>query len=226
MRPDHNVLRSGSWVGSAGLDGGGQNQHNPSVPASITIADVRVLPASRPRALTAQAGLLLAAAVALPALAHLTGLPVRTLLPMHWPVILAGLCYGWRSGAVLGALAPLTSYLLSGMPPPVILPPMTLELAAYGMLAGLVREVLGRGRVEATLGAVLGGRILFVGAMLASGTIVGPLADYLRNAMAAGLPAALAQVLLLPPLAAWWVRRESQAAKSPRQPPSSSTDSR
>ena len=168
------------------------------------------LPAWQPRALTMQAVLLIGAAWLLPSLAHLTGLPVRTLLPMHWPVVLAGLCYGWRSGAVIGAGAPLVSYLLSGMPPPMVLPAMTLELAAYGFLAGFVREVLHRGRFEAALASLLGGRVLFVGAMLATGVIVGPLADYLRNAMLPGLAAGAAQVLLLPALAGWWVRREQR----------------
>jgi len=158
--------------------------------------------------LTVQGLLLIAAAWLLPSLAHLMGLPVRMLLPMHWPVVLAGLCYGWRSGAVIGAAAPLVSYLLSGMPPPMVLPAMTLELAAYGFLAGFAREVLHRGRFEATLASLLGGRVLFVGVMLATGVIVGPLPDYLRNAMLPGLAAGAVQALLLPVLAGWWVRRE------------------
>ena len=39
---------------------------------------------------------MIGAAVALPALCHLTGAPVTVLLPMHWPVIAAGLFCGWR----------------------------------------------------------------------------------------------------------------------------------
>jgi hypothetical protein len=175
-----------------------------NAPTSTTWA----LPAWQPRSLTAQAVLLITAAWLLPAVAHVAGLPVRTLLPMHWPVVLAGLCYGWRGGALVGAGAPIVSYLLSGMPPPFMLPSMTAELAAYGALAGFAREVLHRGRLESTLAALLGGRVLFVGVMLASGAMAGPLADYVRSALLPGLPAALAQALLLPPLAGWWVRRE------------------
>lgn len=169
------------------------------------------LSATRPRALTAQFALLVAAAWLLPALAHLLALPVRQVLPMHWPVVLAGLCYGWRSGAAIGAGAPLVSFVLSGMPPPVVLPSMVVELAAYGWLAGFVRQVVQRGYVEAALAAVIGGRMLFVGAMLATGAIVGPVSDYLRNALVPGLAAAGVQVLLLPVLASWWVRRERNA---------------
>jgi hypothetical protein len=160
-----------------------------------------------------QGVLLIGAAWLLPSLVHRTGLPVRTLLPMHWPVVLAGLCYGWRSGAAIGAGAPLVSYLLSGMPPPVVLPAMTLELAAYGFLAGFVREVLHRGRFEATLASLLGGRVLFIGVMLASGVIIGPLGDYLRNARLPGLAAGATQAMLLPPVAGWWVRREHSSTR-------------
>ncbi len=166
------------------------------------------LSAWHPRALTLQGLLLVAAAWLLPAVAHWSGLPVRTWLPMHWPVILAGLCYGWRSGALVGAAAPLMSYLLSGMPPPFMLPAMTVELTTYGLLAGFVREVLHRGRLEAAVASVIGGRIAFVAVALASGAVATPMPEYLRTALYPGLAAALVQVIALPLLAGWWVRRE------------------
>ena len=129
---------------------------------------------------------------------------------MHWSAIVAGLCYGWRSGAVVGALSPVVSYLLSGMPRPAVLPSMTMELAAYGFLAGFALEVLGRGRLQATLAALVGGRLVFLAVMVFTGAVTTPLPVYLRDAMAPGLFAALAQLITLPLLAAWWVRRESE----------------
>lgn len=179
---------------------------SPAFPA----LDVRTLPALRLRALTTQGLLLVGAAWLLPSVAHLLGLPVRTWLPMHWPVVLAGLCYGWRSGGAIGAGAPIVSFVLSGMPSPAVLLPMTAELAAYGAVAGAMCEVLGRGRVEATLAALLGGRVAFVGVMVFTGAVVGPLGDYLRLAIVPGLPVALVQATTLPLVARWWVRRESQ----------------
>jgi riboflavin transporter FmnP len=182
-------------------------------PVSETIsanASTWTLPALRPRALTIQFGLLLCAAWLLPAAIHLSGLPVRQLLPMHWPAILAGLCYGWRSGAVVGALAPIASYMISGMPRPAVLPAMTFELAAYGFFAGFALQVLQRGRLQATLASVLGGRLVFVAVMVVTGAITTTLPVYLKNAMLPGLAAALAQVLLLPLLASWIVRHESR----------------
>ena len=169
------------------------------------------LPARQPRALTIQAGLVLAAAWLLPAAIHLLGLPVRQLLPMHWPAMLAGLVYGWRSGAAIGALAPIVSYAISGMPRPAVLPSMTVELAAYGAIAGLFVEVLHRGRFQAALASAIGGRLVFVAVMVVTGAIATPLGTYLQAAMLPGLPAAIAQVVLLPLLAAYWVRREQRS---------------
>ena len=166
------------------------------------------LPALRPRALTVQFILLLSAAWLLPAVIHLAGLPVRSLLPMHWPAIVAGLCYGWRSGAAIGALAPILSYALSGMPRPEVLPSMTLELAAYGFFAGYVLQVLQRGRLQAALASVIGGRLVFLAVMVFTGAITTPLPTYLENAMVPGVLAAVLQVATLPLLAGWWVRRE------------------
>jgi niacin transporter len=154
--------------------------------------------------------LLVASALLLPAVAHLMEIPVRILLPMHWPVILAGLCYGWRSGLLVGLASPAVSYLLSGMPPPAILAAMTLELAAYGFLAGFFCETVRLGRWPATALALIGGRLLFVAAATASGAIAGPILEYLKAALVPGLPAALAQLLLLPPIAGWWVGREQR----------------
>ena len=165
------------------------------------------LPARQPRALTIQAGLVLAAAWLLPAAIHLLGLPVRQLLPMHWPAMLAGLVYGWRSGAAIGASAPIVSYAISGMPRPAVLPSMTVELAANGLFV----EVLHRGRFQAALASAIGGRLVFVAVMVVTGAIATPLGTYLQAAMLPGLPAAIAQVVLLPLLAAYWVRREQRS---------------
>lgn len=161
-----------------------------------------------PRALTLQFGLVLAGAWALPALIHLLGLPVRQLLPMHWPAILAGLVYGWRSGAVIGAASPIVSYLISGMPRPAVLPSMTFELAAYGAIAGFVVQVLQRGRFEAALASVIGGRLVFLAVMVVTGAITTAFPVYLQAAMLPGLPAAVAQIVLLPLIAGAWVRWE------------------
>ena len=59
-------------------------------------------------------------------------------LPMHIPVLLCGLICGWQYGLVCGLLGPALSTLLTQMPPMVILPAMTAELAVYGAVTGLM----------------------------------------------------------------------------------------
>lgn len=173
-----------------------------------------VLPALRIDAVAVQAILLLSAAFVLPSLAHLTGLPVRLLLPMHWPVILAGLCYGWRSGLLIGAAAPIVSFGLSGMPPSSVLPAMTFELAAYGFLAGFARESLRLPMMMAAVVSLLGGRIVFVLLAAATGLIANSFEEFLRTSMLPGLPAAIIQLVIIPLMAGEWVRLRSQKLRN------------
>jgi len=185
-----------------------------STGADAPTATAPTLPWSGARAISIQAALLLLSAFALPAAMHAAGLPVRLLLPMHWPVILAGLVYGWRSGALLGAACPSLSFLLSGWPLPPVLPAMTLELAAYGLVAGALRERLRWNEFASIAVALLAGRAIFLGAAIATGWTGPDLPTYLRTAMAPGLVAAALQIALLPPLAHWWVGRSSRPAVS------------
>lgn len=172
----------------------------------------RTLPAWGIKAVSFQFILLLSAAFILPAVTHAIGLPVRWLLPMHWPVILAGLCYGWRSGAVIGIGAPIVSYLFSGMPPAFMLPSMAFELGVYGCLAGLSKEGFKLGNFASVIISLIGGRIAFLSVVLLTGAISLPFLQYLQTAMLPGLPAAVAQVALLPIIAKWWVGQSSDMA--------------
>ncbi len=160
------------------------------------------------KAVTVQLLLLVSASFLLPALAHASGLPVRTLLPMHWPVLLVGLCYGWRSGLLVGLAAPALSFAISGLPPFYMLPAMTIELAAYGFLAGFFREHVRFGWLLSTGLALVGGRLVFLGFVFALGAVSTPFAEYLKAAMLPGLLGATAQLILLPLIAGWWVRSE------------------
>lgn len=169
-----------------------------------------VLAATRPRALTIQAVLVLLAAFALPAAVHAVGLPVRWLLPMHWPILFIGLAYGWRSGLIAGMLAPLVSFLLSGHPLPLILPSMIVELGMYGFVAGVLVEVLRVNRFVAMLLAVLGGRIVFIATAMLTGAAQPALGVYLTAALLPGIPAAIAQVILLPLAARRLIDAESR----------------
>ena len=88
------------------------------------------------------------AAVLLPQIVHVLGAKSgvgsalgEIFLPMHLPVILAGLLAGPFAGAVSGAVSPVISFALTGMPKTAMLPFMVTELAAYGLFAGLLKNV-------------------------------------------------------------------------------------
>lgn len=178
--------------------------------ASHAVGSPATLPARGLRALSIQGALLVSASFLLPTAAHLLHLPVRWLLPMHWPVVLVGLCYGWRSGAAVGLAAPALSYALSGMPRPEILPAMTVELATYGFLAGWLRQTLRWNGFASAALALVGGRLVFVGLAWATGATAPAFLAYLQRAVVPGLIAGAMQLLLLPLLAAWWVRRQQR----------------
>ena len=67
----------------------------------------------------------------------------RMLCPMHIPVLLCGFICGWQWGLAVGVAAPLLRSLTLGMPPffPTAVC-MSLELAVYGAVAGLMYKLL------------------------------------------------------------------------------------
>lgn len=64
----------------------------------------------------------------------------RIFLPMPFFVLAAGLLFGWRAGFVTGLISPILSFLISGMPMAIILPFITVQLCAYGFVAGNLKE--------------------------------------------------------------------------------------
>lgn len=87
-------------------------------------------------------------AVAVPQIFHLFGVVSglgtalgEAFLPMHLPIILVGLLAGPYAGAVAGLFGPLVSFMISGMPGIAMLPFMMIELCAYGLCSGLLRNV-------------------------------------------------------------------------------------
>ena len=87
------------------------------------------------------------------------------LCPMHIPVLLCGFICGPVYAAVVGAIAPLLRFMLFGMPK--LFPTgvaMCAELAAYGLIAGVLHKRLpGKPAFVyvALIGAMLGGRIVW-----------------------------------------------------------------
>mgnify|MGYP007006871494 CR=1 FL=1 len=97
------------------------------------------------KALTTVIGITLS--VAIPQLFHVIGivsgtgsLPGSAFLPMHLGVFFTALLAGPAVGAVTGAVSPLLSFALTGMPSAALLPFMMIELTVYGLVCGLLKN--------------------------------------------------------------------------------------
>ena len=88
------------------------------------------------------------AAVAVPQFFHWLGIvsgagkaPGVAFSPMHLPIIIVGFLAGPYAGAISGLLGPVVAHYMSGMPTAAQLPFMMVELAGYGLSAGLLRYI-------------------------------------------------------------------------------------
>ena len=127
------------------------------------------------------------------------------LCPMHIPVLLAGfLCGPWWAMAA-GTVAPILRFALFGMPP--LFPTgaaMCFELAAYGLVSGLLYERLPRRPRSiylALISAMLAGRIIWGCAMvvlLGAGEAAFTWAAFLAGAFANAIPGIIVHILLIP----------------------------
>lgn len=88
------------------------------------------------------AAMCIAIGVVLPQAFHAIPNAGSIILPMHIPVLLSGFICGPLFGAICGVITPLLSHLIFMMPPTPILLGMMCELAAYGLLTGLLSHVI------------------------------------------------------------------------------------
>ena len=127
------------------------------------------------------------------------------LCPMHIPVLLAGfLCGPWWAMAV-GAAAPLLRFALFGMPP--IFPTgvaMCFELAAYGLVSGLLYARLPKKTANvyvSLLAAMLAGRVVWGIVRVALSGVAGEpftWAAFMAGAFVNAVPGIIVHILLIP----------------------------
>jgi LytS/YehU family sensor histidine kinase len=155
---------------------------------------------------------------------HQFQLAGATYLPMHFFVFVAALAGGWQAGAIVGLLTPFASYAVSGMPALTVLPQIAVEVTAYGLIAGLLRQKLNLKVFWSLLGAIVAGRIALLLAVFIVQAVtshvyspLGPSATPLNavwNTIAQSWPGLLAQIILIP--VAFWAfgrfTRKTQAS--------------
>ena len=157
---------------------------------------------------TVIAGMLMAVGVILPYFtAHGFGVPGNVLLPMHIPVLLAGLLCGPFYGALCGVIIPCLSAILTGMPSFYpMLPIMVGELCTYGLISGLLlfKTALHKkswGSYTALIGAMICGRLVY-GIIFSILLGLNPQLKALSMpaAILTGLPGIILQLILIPPV--------------------------
>lgn len=147
-------------------------------------------------------------ALILPLATHKLGLNYLVAQPMHWMVIFAGLSYGASSGMVIGAVVPVLSFLLSGMPAPAVLPLMIPELMVYGLLSGLLKKhITAFGSVAL---ALILGKVAYVAFALIFGTMKIPLNQFIILTWKPGILTMLIQIAALPILSGLYINWTSQ----------------
>ncbi|MDE7244547.1 MAG: ECF transporter S component [Oscillospiraceae bacterium] len=67
--------------------------------------------------------------------------------PMHIPILLCGLICGWPYGAFCGVAGPVISSMLSSMPSAIQLIYMVPELCIYGLVCGLLVQLIHTGHI-------------------------------------------------------------------------------
>lgn len=87
-------------------------------------------------------GLFIALGVLTPQIFHLFGAAAgQTFLPMHIPVLIAGLCVSPLCGAISGIFSPMLSCIITSMPSPIKMPFMCVELFVYGLVSGFAMKL-------------------------------------------------------------------------------------
>lgn len=148
----------------------------------------------------------IALAVVLPMALHGIQNAGAVISPMHIPVLLCGLLCGGGFGLLCGIASPALSCLLTGMPVVAYLPTMLIELAIYGLVAGLMMSLIHTQKVYVDL------YVSLIVAMIAGRVITGIVralifapGSYSMTAWATGyfvtsLPGIIIQLVVLPTL--------------------------
>lgn len=127
------------------------------------------------------------------------------LCPMHLPVLLCGFICGWPWGLTVGFMAPLFRSMTLGMPP--LFPTavcMAFELAAYGLVSGLMHKFLPRKKpfiyISLIVAMIVGRLVWGIAMLIYMGISDGAFsfATFITGAFTNAIPGIILQIILIP----------------------------
>lgn len=124
-----------------------------------------------------------------------------SLLPMHLPVLICGFICSWKYGLAVGLVLPFIRSALFGMPP--LYPQavwMALELATYGLVAGLLYKKTGL-KYLSLIAAMLFGRVVWgIAKAILLGVADKPfgISAFITGGFVDALPGIILQLILIP----------------------------
>ena len=125
------------------------------------------------------------------------------LCPMHIPVILCGFICGWKYGLIVGVVSPLLRSLTLGIPPlfPTALA-MSIELATYGFVSGLLHKLLPKNKLSIYISLIIAmivGRLIWGSVMfIFLGNTEFGLSAFWAGAVGNAIPGIIIQIVLIP----------------------------
>lgn len=134
------------------------------------------------------------------------------LCPMHIPVIICGMICGYKYGLIVGFISPILRSLIFTMPPfyPTALA-MSFELLTYGLLSGLLLQLLKKTKLNiipiifiSLIISMIGGRVVwgivrFIMSLFDQSNVFN-MNIFIAGAFVTAWPGILLQLLLIPTL--------------------------
>ena len=147
------------------------------------------------------ASMLLALAFVLPYLTANNRELGNALCLMHIPVLLCGFFCGGPWGLVVGFIAPLLRFFIIGAPPMPIAATMAFELAAYGLMSGILYRAFPKKKIfiycSLIISMIAGRLVLGVANFVVSGADYG-LEAFWTGAVVNAIPGIILQIVLIP----------------------------
>jgi len=149
-------------------------------------------------------GLFITMGLILPVIFHFFGLG-STFLPMHIPVLISGFILQAHYSVLVGAMTPLLSSVITGMPPIFpVMPYMVFELAVYAVSVSFLSQKLLFNSYLTLICSMISGRIAAgIAVWVMTGLFEAKLPDpfvFFVSTVSSGIPGIVIQLLIIPPI--------------------------